>query len=112
MKRTIALTAATAVVAGSGFALATPAFADGPEKQAHGTIGGARYEISAEKDDGRYEVDADLDGVPGSTWKLVVRHDGKVIAKRPPGPCATTAATTPASAPCAARTAPARTPSR
>jgi hypothetical protein len=83
MNRMIALTTATALVAGSGLALAAPASADGPEKHARGTIGTATYEISAEKDDRRYEVDADLDGVPaGSTWRMVVRHDGEVVAKR------------------------------
>ncbi|WP_343908235.1 hypothetical protein, partial [Nocardioides aquiterrae] len=62
---------------------AAPAQADGPERHAHGTVAGARYEISAEKDAGRFEVDADLDGVPaGSAWKMVVRHDGEKVATR------------------------------
>lgn len=84
MKRTIALTTATALVAGSGALLvAAPAQADGPERHARGTIAGAQYEISAEKDNGRFEVDADIDRVPaGSTWKMVVRHDGKKVATR------------------------------
>lgn len=85
MKRTIALTTATALAVGSGTLLlaAAPAQADGPERHAHGNVAGARYEISAEKDNGRFEVDADLDGVPsGSSWKMVVRHDGNKVATR------------------------------
>lgn len=82
-KRSIALATAVALAGGTATAaLAAPASADGPERHAHGTIGGATYEIGIEKEH-RFEVDADLDGVPaGSTWKLVVRHDGKRIATR------------------------------
>lgn len=84
MKRMIALTTATALVAAPvALLVAAPAQADGPERHAHGSVAGAHYEISAEKDDGRFEVDADLDGVPaGSAWKMVVRHDGKKVATR------------------------------
>lgn len=83
MKRTIALTTATALAGGTALAVAVPARADGPERHAHGSIAGARYEISAERDGGRYEVDADLDGVrSGSTWRMVVRHDGAKVATR------------------------------
>ena len=85
MKRTIALTTATALAVGSGALLlaAAPAQADGPERHAHGNVAGARYEMSAEKDNGRFEVDADLEGVPsGSSWKMVVRHDGTKVATR------------------------------
>jgi len=84
MKRTLALTTAGVVLAGSATALvAMPASADGPEKHARGTVAGARYDISVEKDDGRFEVDADLDGVArGSKWKMIVRHDGKRVATR------------------------------
>jgi len=87
MKRTIALTTATALAGGTALAVAVPAQADGPERHAHGSIAGARYEISAERDDGRYEVDADLDGVrSGSTWRMVVRHDGAKVARLPRRP--------------------------
>jgi hypothetical protein len=79
-KQLIALTTATALVAGTGAALvASPAQADGPERHARGQVAGAAYEISIEKER-RFEVDADLDGVPvGSTWRMVVRHDGKRV---------------------------------
>lgn len=87
MNRTIALTTAAALVAGTAtLAVAGAAQADGPERHAHGTVAGARYEMSAEKDNGRFEVDADLDGVPaGSTWRMVVRHDGTKVATRTAG---------------------------
>jgi hypothetical protein len=79
-KQLIALTTASALVAGTGAALlATPAQADGPERHARGQVAGAAYEIGVEKDR-RFEVDADLDGVPaGSSWRMVVRHDGERI---------------------------------
>ncbi|GAB3197182.1 hypothetical protein GCM10027062_08320 [Nocardioides hungaricus] len=86
MKRTIALTTAATLVAGPAalaVVLAGPAQADGPERQVSGSVAGARYHISADKEDGRYEVDADLDGVPaGSSWRMVVRHDGRKVATR------------------------------
>ncbi len=83
MKRTLALTTAGAVVAGSAVAVwAIPAQADGPERHANGTVAGASYDIDIEKE-GTFEVDVDLDGVPAnSTWRLVVHHDGKKIATR------------------------------
>lgn len=82
--KTIALTSVLAgTMALTVAAPAAPALAGGAERQVSGTVAGARYEMSAEKDDGRYEVDADLAGVrSGSTWKMVVRHDGKKVATR------------------------------
>ncbi len=79
----IALTTATALAAGTGAVLiAAPAQADGPEREAHGRVAGATYDIGIEKER-RFEVDAELDGVPaGSTWRMVVRHDGKVVGTR------------------------------
>jgi hypothetical protein len=38
---------------------------------------GARMELSVEKDDGRFEVEADIDDAdPGSRWRLALRQDG------------------------------------
>lgn len=83
MRNTIALTTAALTAGAATLAVAAPAHADGPERHAAGTVAGARYEISAEKDNGRFEVDADLDGVAaGSTWRMVVRHDGTRVATR------------------------------
>jgi hypothetical protein len=43
-----------------------------------GRCGGAKFELSVEKDDGRFEVEADVDNAkPGSRWRVVLRHDGK-----------------------------------
>lgn len=82
-KRTIALTAAGVLAVGALTALAAgPAQADGPERHARGQVAGAAYDISVEKDR-RFEVDADIDGVPaGSTWRMVVRHEGKRVGVR------------------------------
>lgn len=44
---------------------------------------GAEVEFDVEKDDGRFEVDVDIDDAkPGSRWRVVLRHDGKVYHKR------------------------------
>lgn len=41
-------------------------------------IGGAEVDFSVEKDDGRFEVDFDLDDArPGSKWRVILKHDGK-----------------------------------
>ena len=38
---------------------------------------GARIELSVEKDDGRFEVEADVDNAPqGSRWRIVLLQDG------------------------------------
>lgn len=91
MKRTIALiTAGAAGVAGAAVIggaavtgnLAAAADRSGPERHAHGRVAGAEYEIEIEKERG-FEVDAELDGVaPRSTWRMVVRHDGKRVGSR------------------------------
>jgi hypothetical protein len=82
LNRTFALPVAGALVGGSALIAmpAASAHADGPEKDVHGSVAGARYEISIEKDR-RFEIDAELEGVSaGSKWKMVVRHDGKRVA--------------------------------
>jgi hypothetical protein len=82
-KRIIALSTAAALVAAPAAVLvAGPAQADGPERHARGTVAGATYDMSAEKERG-FEVSADVEGVPsGSTWKVVVKHDGKRIGSQ------------------------------
>jgi hypothetical protein len=83
LKRALALATTAVVAATPVFLVPAPAQAGGPERHAHGTVAGARYEMSAEKDNGRFEVDADLDGVAaGSRWKMVVRHYGTTVATR------------------------------
>jgi hypothetical protein len=79
-RRIIALSTAGVLLTGSAAALvAAPAMADDPERKAVGRVAGATYEISAEKERG-FEVDVDVDGVAArSTWKAVVKHDGKRV---------------------------------
>lgn len=81
---TVTATVTTGLVAsalGLGL-LAGPAAADGPEKNATGTVAGARYDMSAEKE-GNFEISADIDGVPaGSTWRMVLRHEGTVVGSQ------------------------------
>lgn len=44
---------------------------------------GADVDFDVERDDGRFEVDVDIDDAkPGSKWRIVLRHDGKVFHKR------------------------------
>lgn len=81
MKRITALTAATALVAApaSLFLTAGPAQADVDRS---GSCGGGRYELSVDREDGGYDVSVDLDRLaPGSTWRVVIRHEGRTIAK-------------------------------
>lgn len=43
---------------------------------------GADIDFDVERDDGRYEVDVDVDdAAPGSRWRIVLRHNGKVFHK-------------------------------
>mgnify|MGYP001018446102 CR=1 FL=1 len=84
MKRiAIATASAAALATGAAVFVAAPALADGPEKHASGRVGGGWFEISAEKERNGFDLDVDLDNVPaGSTWRLVVRHDGDRIARQ------------------------------
>lgn len=78
-KRTIALSTITGLVAVPAVVLAAaPAHAD---VDRHGRCGGGTYELSADREDGGYEVSVDLDHVkPGSKWRVVVTHEGKQVA--------------------------------
>jgi hypothetical protein len=45
--------------------------------------GRAWLELSADREPSGLEVDADLDGAtPGSTWRMVLRHDGEKVLAR------------------------------
>lgn len=60
---------------------ATPASAAEKDKQFR--VAGAEVDFEVEKDDGRFEIEVDIDDArPGSKWKVVLRHDGKRIHKR------------------------------
>lgn len=56
--------------------IAGPAHADGPEKKREFRLAGAEVDFSVEKDDGRFEVEVDIDDArPGTKWRVVLRHD-------------------------------------
>ncbi|WP_139983886.1 hypothetical protein [Nocardioides litoris] len=83
MKRTTATLTATTLLAAPAtvavLALAAPAAHADVDRL--GRCGGGTYDLSADREDGRYEVSVDVDGVkPGSRWKIVVRHEGRVVA--------------------------------
>lgn len=45
-----------------------------------GRCDGARFELSVEKDDGKFEVEADIDDAPrGSKWRIKLVQNGKVF---------------------------------
>jgi hypothetical protein len=47
------------------------------------TYGGAEVEFDVEKDDGRFEVEVDIDDAkPGSRWRVILKHDGKRFHKK------------------------------
>lgn len=79
LRRPIATVAAAALMAVPATTLvAAPASADGKS----GRCGGAQFQLSVEKDDGRFEVEADIDdAAPGSRWRIVLRHDGQRFFK-------------------------------
>lgn len=70
---------ATALVAVPLTVLATSP-ANAIEKS--GRCSGARFELDVDKEDGRFEVEAEIDAKPGSTWRVVLKHDGKKFYDR------------------------------
>ncbi|TYL45516.1 hypothetical protein FXB39_17930 [Nocardioides sp. BGMRC 2183] len=83
LRRTTATAAAGALLA-TPLALltATSAHADA-SKERDFRVAGAKVDFSVEKDDGRFEVDVDIDDAkPGSKWRVVLRHDGKRFHNR------------------------------
>ncbi len=78
IRRTTALAAAGALLA-SPLAFASPASATEKEFK----VGGADVDFSVEKDDGRFEVEVDIDDAkPGSKWRITLWHDGKRFFKQ------------------------------
>lgn len=79
-KATAALGAASLLAA--PLALAAPAHA-GPEKEVSFRVAGAAVDFNVEKEDGRFDVDVDLENAkPGSKWRIVLRHEGKVFSTK------------------------------
>lgn len=81
LTRTTALVGAGALLAVPAAVLVSaPAHAD---VERHGACDGGTYEFTVDREGRGFGISADLDGVqPGTTWKLVLRHDGKRILKR------------------------------
>ena len=85
MNRTTALIAAGTLVAAplATVLSAAPASADTTKR---GACGQGSYEFQVDREDredgGGFEVSADLDRLtPGSSWTLVIKHDGKRASK-------------------------------
>jgi len=80
MRKAIATTALLATTAGGSVLVATPAHADVDRT---GRCAGATFELSIDRERRGYEVDADLDrATPGSSWRVAIRHDGKVVTSQ------------------------------
>lgn len=77
----ISAAAAGAVAIPAALLLAAPANASA-DIDREGRYAGARYEFSADRELGGYEVSVDIDDAkPGSKWKIVLWHDGKRFVK-------------------------------
>ena len=79
LRRPVAAVSTLAVLSVPALALtATPAHAVDKSQRCDG----ARMELSVERADGGFEVEADVDdATPGSRWRIVMRHDGKRFFK-------------------------------
>jgi hypothetical protein len=79
LRRTTAAVGTVALVAAPLALTAAPASAAEREFR----YAGAEVEFSVEKDDGRFEVEFDLDDArPGERFRVVLKHDGKRFHKR------------------------------
>lgn len=79
--RTLALaTAALLTVPALALASAAPAQADDDDRQRRGSCSGSTdWKIKAGPDDGRMEVEAEIDSNrTGQTWRWTLRHNGTV----------------------------------
>ena len=86
MKTTRRVAAALAVPALALVALTSPAMAGGDDDdrvERNGSCSaGTDWKIKAKSDDGRIEVEAEIDSNHrGQTWRWVLRHDGDVAAR-------------------------------
>lgn len=75
LRHATALTGATVLLAvPTALAVAAPAHAD---IERHGSCGGGFHEFNVDREDGGFEVNADLESVrPGTRWRVVLKHDG------------------------------------
>jgi hypothetical protein len=80
LRRTTATLGAAALVA-TPLTLMTAAPASAAERDFR--VAGAKVDFEVEKDDGRFEVEVDIDSArPGSKWRVVLWQDGKRYHKR------------------------------
>lgn len=79
--RIVALATGAALLSGPvALVTAGPAAAD---TERHGACRNGVYELSVDREGGSYETSVDLDGVtPGTTWRVVIRHNGVKVAAR------------------------------
>lgn len=71
-----------AVTVPGSLVLAAPAHAD-DDLERGGRCAGAEWELNVDRERRGFDVDADLDDArPGSTWRVVLRHEGKVFYDR------------------------------
>ncbi len=80
LRRTTATIASAALVA-APLTLMGAAPASAAERDFR--YAGAEVDFEVEKDDGRFEVEVDVDDAkPGTRWRVVLRHDGKKFHNR------------------------------
>lgn len=81
VRRTTATVGAAALLA-TPLAVLAPSPASAADREFR--YAGAKVEFDVEKDDGRFEVEVELDNVkqPRARYKVVLRHNGKVVHKR------------------------------
>ncbi|GAA5142359.1 hypothetical protein GCM10023340_05700 [Nocardioides marinquilinus] len=75
--RTVTAGLGAAALLATPLALATATPASAAERQFR--CAGSPVDFEVEKDDGRYEVDVDLDGRRGDQWRITLRQDGGVF---------------------------------
>lgn len=81
-RKSTAAIGAAALLAAPVSMIASPAHADGPGKQKEFRVAGAEVDFSVERDDGRFEVDVDIDDArPGSRWRVILKQDGNRFHK-------------------------------
>lgn len=78
--RRLTATLATTALVATPLAIATASPAAAADREFR--YAGAEIDFDVEKDDGRFEVDVEIDDAkPGSRWLVVLRHDGQRFHK-------------------------------
>ncbi|WP_030485003.1 hypothetical protein [Nocardioides aequoreus] len=80
LRRSIATATIAGLVAGP---LAVMTAGPASAKEREGRCSGAEFQLEVEKEDGRFEVDADIDDArPGERWKVALRHEGRLYVNK------------------------------